>query len=83
MTSKPNEKTRIYELVIYGATGFTGKYAVEEMAKYVNAKKIDIKWAVAGRNRSKLESVLDEVAELIGNIKLNIYIVCYYRYVII
>ena len=45
-----------YDFVVYGATGFTGKLVVEYLVhKYSNNSKI--KWALAGRNLEKLESV--------------------------
>ena len=45
-----------YDFVVYGATGFTGKLVVEYLVhKYSNNPKI--KWALAGRNLEKLESV--------------------------
>ena len=44
------------DLVIFGATGFTGKLVVEYLVhKYSNNSQI--KWALAGRNLEKLESV--------------------------
>ena len=45
-----------YDFVVYGATGFTGKLVVDYLVhKYSNNSKI--KWALAGRNLEKLESV--------------------------
>ena len=45
-----------YDFVVYGATGFTGKLVVEYLVhKYSNNSQI--KWALAGRNQKKLESV--------------------------
>ena len=45
-----------YDFVIYGATGFTGKLVVEyAINQYGNNN--DISWAIAGRNREKLEKV--------------------------
>ena len=41
------------DIVIYGATGFTGQLCV----KYFQSLDLDIKWAIAGRNLSKLENV--------------------------
>ena len=41
------------DIVIYGATGFTGQLCV----KYFQSLELDIKWAIAGRNLSKLENV--------------------------
>ena len=41
------------DIVIYGATGFTGQLCV----KYFQSLELDIKWAIAGRNLNKLENV--------------------------
>ena len=41
------------DIVIYGATGFTGQLCV----KYFQSLDLDIKWAIAGRNLVKLEDV--------------------------
>lgn len=43
---------REHELVLFGATGFTGALTAEYLAK--NAPP-DFRWALAGRNRDKLE----------------------------
>ena len=48
---------REFDLVIYGATGFTGQLAVE----YVQRHYPDLKVALAGRNRAKLERVRDRI----------------------
>lgn len=49
---------RKYDVVVYGATGFTGRLVAEYLAaKYAG----DVKWAMAGRSREKLESVRDEI----------------------
>ena len=48
----------MFDIVVYGATGFTGKLC----AKYL--KKIGIaadRWAIAGRNAEKLESVKQDL----------------------
>jgi short subunit dehydrogenase-like uncharacterized protein len=45
---------RAYDLVVFGATGYTGKLTAE----YITTKlPTDLKWALAGRSRSKLEAV--------------------------
>ncbi|MGO9884533.1 MAG: saccharopine dehydrogenase family protein [Solirubrobacteraceae bacterium] len=41
-----------HELVVYGATGFTGGLTAE----YLAANADGARWAIAGRNRSKLEA---------------------------
>lgn len=44
-----------YHIVIYGATGFTGRLVVEYMSKHADK---DVLWAIAGRNQAAL-SVLN------------------------
>ena len=49
-----------FDVVIYGATGFTGKLVVEYMQeKY--GKDEGISWATAGRSEEKLNSVREEL----------------------
>ena len=48
-----------YDFVIYGATGFTGKLVVEYVINQYGNNN-DISWAIAGRNKEKLEEVLEE-----------------------
>ncbi|MBX3189238.1 MAG: saccharopine dehydrogenase NADP-binding domain-containing protein [Labilithrix sp.] len=43
--------SRSFDVVLFGATGFTGKL----VAEYLAGK--DLTWAIAGRNRDKLEKV--------------------------
>ena len=44
--------SREYDVVLLGASGFTGSLTAEYLAKNAPA---DLKWAVAGRNQKKLE----------------------------
>jgi len=44
---------REFDLIIYGATGFTGRLAVE----YIDNNYSDLKWAIAGRNSEKLTEI--------------------------
>ena len=51
---------KVYDLIIFGATGYTGKNVVQYVAR--SAKEIGgIKWAVSGRDEAKLKRVLSEV----------------------
>jgi short subunit dehydrogenase-like uncharacterized protein len=45
---------RKYDLVLYGASGFTGRQTVEYCKQFAPA---GLRWAIAGRNRAKLDSV--------------------------
>jgi short subunit dehydrogenase-like uncharacterized protein len=49
---------RLYDVVLYGASGFTGKQTVRYFAQQVVS---GVRWAIAGRNRQKLESVKAQV----------------------
>ena len=42
-----------FDIIVYGATGFTGKLC----ARYLSENAKDIKWAIAGRNKKKLEDI--------------------------
>lgn len=61
--AKEREK-RTCDVVVYGATGFTGK----EVAKYLcrNARA-DLKWAIAGRSQSKLGQLKSHLMSTIAN----------------
>lgn len=57
---RARERTRPHDVVLYGATGFAGRLVAEELA----ARYQDhLRWAMAGRNRDKLERLRDELAE--------------------
>jgi short subunit dehydrogenase-like uncharacterized protein len=47
---------REYDVVVWGATGFTGKLVADYLAATYGVGG-DLKWAIAGRNRAKLEAV--------------------------
>ncbi len=45
---------REFDVVLYGASGFTGRQTVEYFAAHAPE---DLRWAIAGRNREKLEVI--------------------------
>uniref|UniRef100_A0A4W6CHV3 Saccharopine dehydrogenase-like oxidoreductase n=1 Tax=Lates calcarifer TaxID=8187 RepID=A0A4W6CHV3_LATCA len=55
---------RPYHIIIFGATGFTGQFVVEEVARCAaeGPGLSPLKWAVAGRSRQRLEEVLKQAA---------------------
>ncbi|PVI05034.1 hypothetical protein DM02DRAFT_611139 [Periconia macrospinosa] len=55
-----------YELILLGATGYTGKLVAEWVTKHLPQ---DLKWAVAGRNTKKLQNVVNELTQLDPNRK--------------
>ena len=58
--------SRPYEIVIFGASGFTGEFVVEELAKYLNKNRSTLSWAAAGRSESKVKQTLTSVGTRIG-----------------
>ncbi len=46
-----------YEIVLYGATGFTGQLC----AKYLMNNYPDLNWAIAGRDKEKLEQLKSDI----------------------
>jgi short subunit dehydrogenase-like uncharacterized protein len=52
---------RPFDIVVWGASGFTGRLVVEYLAKNY-PQGCDVRWAAAGRNSHKLNQVLAEVA---------------------
>lgn len=61
------QNDRQYELVLLGATGYTGKLVAEWISTHLPE---DLKWAIAGRNAKKLQGVIDELSKLNANRKL-------------
>ena len=66
MNETMKDKTRNFQLIIFGATGFTGQIAT----KYIDYHYPNLKWAIAGRNKDKLE----DLANLCKNNKPDIVI---------
>src|SRR6476646_1002547 len=48
---------REYDVVLYGAGGFTGRQTVAYFAQHAPAS--DFRWAIAGRHRARLEAARD------------------------
>lgn len=55
---------RPYHVVIWGATGFTGRLVAEHLSR--DYKGGEVKWALAGRDQTKLEKLRLELSEAYG-----------------
>ena len=51
---------REFEIIVYGASGFTGRLVAEYLIEQYGVNN-DLKWAIGGRNRLKLESLRQEL----------------------
>jgi short subunit dehydrogenase-like uncharacterized protein len=49
-----------FDIVVYGATGFTGQLVAEYLAEHYRNDR-ELKWAMAGRSLEKLKSVRDAI----------------------
>ncbi|KAK6182531.1 hypothetical protein SNE40_010193 [Patella caerulea] len=59
-----NSATR-YDFVVFGATGFTGQFVVEEIAR-IAEEEPGLTWAIAGRKMDKLQKVLENASKHTG-----------------
>ncbi len=56
-----DRKSREFDIVVYGATGYTGRLVAEHFVREYGGKPDAPKWAMAGRSQEKLEAVRDEI----------------------
>ena len=59
---------RDYDVVLYGASGFTGRQTVRYFAE--KTPPGELRWAIAGRNREKLEVVKTQVGGAANDVDL-------------
>ena len=52
--------TRKYDVIVWGATGFTGTLVAEYLLRQYGVDK-DLRWAVAGRSDEKLAALIDSL----------------------
>ncbi len=57
----PSIENRKYDLIVLGATGYTGKLCAEHITTNLPTS---LKWAVAGRSQPKLSGLLDELKRI-------------------
>ncbi|CAK9293907.1 unnamed protein product [Gordionus sp. m RMFG-2023] len=56
--------TREFDIIIFGASGYSAIFIIEELAKTDKSKSV--KWAVAGRNKAKLIEALKTASQNSG-----------------
>ncbi|KAI9893405.1 MAG: hypothetical protein M1814_006702 [Vezdaea aestivalis] len=57
----PDSVERTFDIILFGATGYTGKLCAEHITTHLPT---DIKWAISGRSLSKLQSLVEELKVL-------------------
>uniref|UniRef100_A0A672PUL1 Saccharopine dehydrogenase-like oxidoreductase n=1 Tax=Sinocyclocheilus grahami TaxID=75366 RepID=A0A672PUL1_SINGR len=64
MATLTTSSKRPYHIIVFGASGFTGQFVVEEVTRTCNeGPGGTFQWAVAGRNRDRLEKTLLQAAD--------------------
>ena len=54
--------SRPFDIVVYGATGYTGRLVAEYLAAHYGSRADSPRWAMAGRSAAKLAEVRDLIA---------------------
>ena len=60
--------TREFDVIVWGATGFTGTLVAEYLLRQYGVDA-DLRWAIAGRSKEKLESLRDSLGEKAANVE--------------
>ncbi|KAK2159350.1 hypothetical protein LSH36_154g03041 [Paralvinella palmiformis] len=68
------EGGRKFDMIVFGASGFTGQFVVEEIAR-TQDEEGKLNWAIAGRSMSKLQNVLKEATKHTGKDLENLDII--------
>ena len=50
---------RLYNVVLFGSTGFTGRFVAKELYRVQCEVRRSLRWAAAGRNEDKVRSYLE------------------------
>ena len=62
MTSTMSDRQpRVYDLIVFGATGYTGKLCAEYIS---TSLPTNLKWAIAGRSERRLLAIKDELGSV-------------------
>jgi len=58
---RPRDRSREFDIVLWGATGFTGRLIADYLVRNYLGGESGLRLALAGRNKEKLEGVASEV----------------------
>jgi short subunit dehydrogenase-like uncharacterized protein len=64
-----SKSNRTFDVLIWGATGFTGKLVAEYLLKQYGVNR-DVRWAVAGRNDEKLAKLRESLGDQAESLQL-------------
>ncbi|TRY73723.1 hypothetical protein TCAL_05842 [Tigriopus californicus] len=55
-----------FDIIIFGASGYTGQFVVEYLARALAQDGAKLTWAISGRSESKLKTVLEAASKTTG-----------------
>jgi short subunit dehydrogenase-like uncharacterized protein len=64
-----DKKSRPFDIILFGATGFTGRLVAEYLLAHYSTGQPNITWAIAGRSREKLSALRDDLTRINPNAK--------------
>ncbi|ABC32044.1 uncharacterized conserved protein [Hahella chejuensis KCTC 2396] len=64
---------KIYDLVLFGATGYTGELTAEYLARAMMRE--DFVWAIAGRNPEKLERLKKRLCSINPDVRSRLHVI--------
>ena len=67
---------RPYDIIVFGATGFTGKLVIEYLIEHSGVNNELFTWAIAGRNEYKIKKVIETLVDKNDQIKKNKIFYC-------
>jgi short subunit dehydrogenase-like uncharacterized protein len=66
-----DKNNREFDVIVYGATGFTGTLVAEYLLRQYGVDG-NLKWSIAGRSASKLESVRASLGEKAAHLEITV-----------
>ncbi len=60
-TPRPRDRSREFDIVLWGATGFTGRLVADYLVRHYLEGDTKLRLALAGRNKDKLEGVARDI----------------------
>lgn len=65
--------SRALDIILFGASGYTGKYCIKEIHRLTKANGRFLTWGIAGRSETKLRAALSECQKQIGNVEIYVH----------
>jgi short subunit dehydrogenase-like uncharacterized protein len=60
-TPRARDRSREFDIVLWGATGFTGRLVADYLARHYLGGDTGLRLALAGRNKEKMEGIVKEI----------------------